>query len=208
MTGCKPGMWSACGFNEVRLAASERDTLIRTGERPPMPALFGVRLAIRRHEAIAGGRLNDNQPAVFLMADPETGLAPPSWLPQIGCGGTGPVTAVSLDGAYSAMDAALVHEFMDQLMDLFGDGIEAVRPRLNARSFQTFIRHRVSRVESGYVATRVLFSLPACPATSNTGQPVKNCVSTRPGSPGTGSRRARARRCASTRRASTWRDRA
>ena len=144
MAGC-PARTIVCGWDDVQLSPRDRAVLIRTGERPPIPALLGVRLAIRRHEAIPGEWLNDNVPAVYLMADSHSGLAPPSWLPNgIGSGGTGPVTVASLDGPYSAVDAALLHDYIDRLMDMWGGG----RPtdQLDPRAFQRFLRTRIVRV--------------------------------------------------------------
>jgi hypothetical protein len=98
-----------------------------------MAALLGLPLAVVR----SGGG-GDNQMITYLMIDPVSGFAPAQWQSEVG-----PCTVVRWDGGdYTAEDHSYLHDYLSMLLDMWGDGTPTAY--LNPRSFQSFVRRRIS----------------------------------------------------------------
>mmetsp|Transcript_29589 Transcript_29589/g.90534 ORF Transcript_29589/g.90534 Transcript_29589/m.90534 type:complete len:359 (+) Transcript_29589:158-1234(+) len=137
-----------CDFVERSVTAAEHGAICAVGASAPIPNKLGLRLRVARyHGRLDPEKYNDNTPAVYLMADANTGLAGPPWT-SLGVGGLGPVDVACEDGDFGVVDAALVQDYMDNLMDRWGNG----RPtdRLNPVAFQDFLKVRADRVRRGH----------------------------------------------------------
>mmetsp|Transcript_14729 Transcript_14729/g.19582 ORF Transcript_14729/g.19582 Transcript_14729/m.19582 type:complete len:430 (+) Transcript_14729:183-1472(+) len=135
------------GFAERRVSNEEHKELIRRGSVAPIPNLLGFKIrVVRLHPNLQPGYLADNSVGVYLMADANSGLAPLPWA-QPGKGGLGPVDIIREDGDLGLVDAALLHEYMDHLMDSWSSG----RPtdKICPQAFQFFLHSRIATLSNG-----------------------------------------------------------
>mmetsp|Transcript_2547 Transcript_2547/g.9777 ORF Transcript_2547/g.9777 Transcript_2547/m.9777 type:complete len:411 (+) Transcript_2547:307-1539(+) len=146
-----------CRYEDRTVDRAEYDELVSKGVRSPIGELLGLRLRVVRHaETLRPGALRDNRPAVLLMGDPDTGLAPLAWSES---GGLGVVDVVSLDGDFGAVDMALLNDFLEKrILSGFAsdDGVPtgSLRRLWNATAFQTFVASRVARLDDDSVRAK------------------------------------------------------
>jgi len=130
-----------CNYIEREITAKQLAQLIARGAEAPIPRLLGLDLCVvRKHDRLMPNILKDNPPAVYAMADPHSGLAGPPWCAP-GIGGLGSVDFILSDGRnFGIVDAALLTDYLDKLMDLWGD--DRPTSHLNPNAFQKYIRKR------------------------------------------------------------------
>ena len=99
---------------------------------PPVMDMCGIFLGV----SLEAKGSRDNQPITWLMIDKDTGFAPLTPWQRM----PGPATVVRMDyGPLTAHDFEYIHDYMSQLLDVFGSGR---KPKPTVASFQEFCRAR------------------------------------------------------------------
>ncbi|KAA1471148.1 hypothetical protein DENSPDRAFT_837075 [Dentipellis sp. KUC8613] len=131
-------------FSPVELPPSHE--IYQEGTISPVSALTGVPIAVWRHLqespfAIRHSAALDNQITTYLMIDPVTGFAPPSWQQNVGT-----VTVMREDGKPLTPEAIeTIWMFCDSLLEDFSDGRQP-QQRMNPEGFMEFCESYKSRM--------------------------------------------------------------
>jgi len=135
------GQGSPFNPREITLPKLLSEKLIDRGVVSPISRLIGVPLVISRHMAedplaIPRQASLDNQAVTYLMIDPESGYASPSWQQCIG-----PVTVIREDRKpLSSLALEMIWMYLDLIVEHFGDEGEAPRWRYAPKAFQEWCR--------------------------------------------------------------------
>ena len=126
---------------------AEAEEIVRTGDRPTVPELCGVCLAVRRDNP---GEC-ENPFAGYLMAQPHTGLPPAQYMhghqkklaDVVDLPSVGPITVVRRDlGSFGAPDMQALYALMHEIVDAYSDkgkaADESARALMCVSEFQIY----------------------------------------------------------------------